>query len=435
MDAVERDAGGGGGRHVLVAEDSPTQAELLREVLVEAGFTVTVAGNGVEALQAARQQRPAVIVTDVMMPDMDGYALCRAVKDDALLHDVPVMIVTSLRDADDIVRALESGADNFIRKPFDPDALVARIDFLLANRALRAQGRPVGGVEITLAGRRHVITAERERILDLLFSSYEEAVQANEELRQHQQEVQMLNLRLAADAVELEEANRQLRSFSHAVSHDLRSPLGSIVNLGTVLSRRHAEGLDPKGQRYLEAIRQEAGRMMRIVDDVLYLANIDRARVSRSDVDLAQLAREAVAALREGDPERQVQFDCTATSRAHCDERLLRIALANLLGNAWKFSARRDGARIAFGVEAGDDGEAVFRVEDNGVGFDMAYAHRLFKPFERLHGSDEFQGFGIGLATVQRIVALHGGRIWPEAAPGQGARFRFTLGREAGSRG
>jgi hypothetical protein len=365
------------------------------------------------------------------MPDMDGYQLCRAVKADAALRDIPVMVVTSLSQIDDIVMALESGADNFIRKPFDPKALLARLDFLLANRKLRSHSKLQFGIEISLGGRKHLITAEREQILDLLFSSYEEALHANEELRERQQEVHSLNLQLAARAVELEAANEQLRSFSHTVSHDLRSPLATIGGFSSVLLTKYAAGLDEKGQRYLTAIRTESERMMRIVEDVLYLANIDRSRVTRTRLDLAAIARDTIEALQDGHPDRQVRFDCVENAWAHCDERLIRIAMTNLLGNAWKFTGRRPGARIAFYARQGEDGQPEYVVEDNGAGFDMACADRLFKPFERLHRDDEFQGFGVGLATVQRIVTLHRGHIRAESASGQGARFTFSLGDAA----
>jgi signal transduction histidine kinase len=413
--------------HVVIAEDSPTQAELLRETLADAGYGVSVAANGLEALAAARALKPALIVTDVVMPDMDGYQLCMAVKADPRLHDVPVMMVTSLDQIDDIVMALESGADNFIRKPFDPQALLARMEFLLANRKLRAGSKGQAGIEIHLGGRRHLITARREQILDLLFSSYEEAVHANEELRERQREVQSLNLQLAARAVELEQALERLRAFSHTVSHDLRSPLAAIAGICSMLAHKYGERLDATGLRYLDAIQGESRRMMRTVEDVLYLASIERAQVQRSWVDLAAIARETVQALREVEPERVVQFDCAASAPACCDERLVRIALANLLGNAWKFTGRTAGARIAFSAQPAPDGRTEYLVADNGAGFDMAGAGRLFKAFERLHRDDEFQGFGVGLATVHRIVMLHGGRIRAEAAPGQGARFFFTL--------
>lgn len=410
---------------VLVAEDSPTQAELLREALEEAGHTVTVARNGVQALEAARRAPPAVVISDVVMPDMDGYALCRALKADAALGQVPVILVTSLQAIDDIVRALESGADHFIRKPFDPDALLKRLEYLAANR--RQQRRAEAPIDIRIGGRRHRVTAPREQILDLLFSSYEEALQANGELRERQDEVQSLNLQLAARAVELEDANQQLRSFSHTVSHDLRSPLGTVGGFSTLLLHKYGGALEAKAAGYLKAIRDETQRMMRIIEDTLYLAQIDRTRVSRAEVDLAQIARAVVASLRAGEPERQVDFECPAHAPVRCDERLLRVALANLLGNAWKFTGKREHARIDFTVERNAQGQVACCIEDNGAGFDMAHAGRLFKPFERLHTNQEFQGHGVGLATVQRIVLLHGGRVWAEGVPGRGARFCFTL--------
>lgn len=412
--------------HILIAEDSPTQAALLRETLVEAGYRVTVAGNGRQALQAGRRDKPTLIITDVVMPDMDGYELCRTVKDDATLRDVPVMILTSLREIDDIVVALESGADNFVRKPFEAKSLLARIDYLLANRTLRTHSRIQFGIEISLSGKKHLITAEREQILDLLFSSYDEALSANEQLRRRQDEVQSLNLQLAGRAVELEDANKQLRSFCHTVSHDLRSPLGTIRTFSSMLETQFAQALADKGRLCVGVIRQESERMLRIVEDILHLADIDRASLDRVRLDVADLARQVAEALRGSEPQRSVDFECVDHAFADCDQRLLRLAVTNLLGNAWKFTRRQAQPRIVFSARR-VGGETVFSVSDNGAGFNMAHADRLFKPFERLHRADEFEGFGVGLATVQRVVALHGGRIWAESEPGHGASFFFTL--------
>lgn len=413
--------------NILVVEDSSTQAELLRFSLARQGYLVEVVPNGLAALEAAQRAKPSLVVTDVVMPGMDGYQLCRAIKADQNLRNVPVMIVTSLRQADDIVTALECGADNFIRKPYDMASLLARIDYLLANRVMRSHSNLQFGVEISLGGKRHLITADREQILDLLFSSYEEAVQANEELRQRQSEVQSLNLKLAARAVELEDANNQLRSFSHTVSHDLRSPLATINGFSAILERSYLSGMEEKGKRYLLGIKQEATRMTQIVEDILYLSNIDRSRVERRKVDLSLLAMETIATLRETDPQRRVEFECASEALALCDERLIRVAIVNLLSNAWKFTGKRAQASISF-TASKIKGETVFCVRDNGAGFDMANSKRLFMPFERLHRNDEFPGFGVGLATVQRIVGLHKGRIWAESAPEQGAAFYFVLG-------
>lgn len=414
--------------HVLVAEDSPTQAALLQATLLDAGYRVTVVGNGLEALAAGRADKPVLVITDVVMPDMDGYELCRAIKADVALRDVPVMIVTSLREIDDIVAALECGADNFIRKPFEPPALLARIDYLLANRSLRAHSRVQFGIEISLSGKKHLINAEREQILDLLFSSYDEALHANEELRHRQDEVQSLNLQLAGRAVELEDANTQLRSFCHTVSHDLRSPLATIKTFSSMLETQFSGALPDKGRLCVGVIKQQATQMMRIVEDILYLANIERSSIERREVDLAAVARAVMEDLRDAQPQRQVEFRCAGQALAFCDERLVRVALSNLMGNAWKFTGRQPQPRIDLSVQQTGT-ETVFCIADNGAGFDMAQAERLFKPFERLHRADEFEGFGVGLATVQRIVCLHGGRIWAKSAPGQGASFWFTLGR------
>jgi len=413
---------------VLVVEDSSTQAELLRFSLARQGYIVTVVPNGLEALAAARQAKPSLVVTDVVMPGMDGYQLCKAIKGDKNLRDIPVIIVTSLRQTDDIITALECGADNFIRKPYDMASLMARIEYLLANRNMRSHSKLQFGVEITLGGKRHLITAEREQILDLLFSSYEEAVQANEELRQRQSEVQSLNLKLAARAVELENANNQLRSFSHTVSHDLRSPLATINGFSALLERNYSAGIEEKGKRYLVSIRQEATRMTQIVEDILYLSNIDRSRVARTKVDLSSLAAETLSTLRETDPQRAVQFDCITDAVVQCDERLMRVAMVNLLSNSWKFTSKKANSSISFSATKNEKDETVFCVRDNGAGFDMVNARRLFMPFERLHRNDEFPGFGVGLATVQRIVDLHQGRIWAESAPDRGAAFYFVLG-------
>ncbi|HTH80368.1 MAG TPA: response regulator [Ramlibacter sp.] len=416
---------------ILIVEDSETQAELLRNSLATKGYRVTMASNGLKALAAVKRAKPSLIITDVVMPGMDGYQLCRAIKSDRDLKDIPVIIVTSLKEIDDIVTALECGADNFIRKPFDANSLLARIDYLMANRKLRLHTKLKFGIEINLGGKKHLITAEREQILDLLVSSYEEAVQANEELVERQNEVQALNVKLAARAVELEEANEQLRSFSHTVSHDLRSPLVTINAFTTILQRKFSEPLEDKAKHYLAGISQEASRMTRIVEDILYLSNIDRSRVTRSSVDLSLLVMEAVQTLRDTDPDRRVEFECVPQAIVECDERLVRIALSNLLSNAWKFTSKRADARIRFSAEKTERGETVFRVKDNGAGFDMQNAGRLFTPFERLHRNDEFPGFGVGLATVQRVIALHGGRIWADSAIDKGAVFQFTL--DAGS--
>jgi PAS domain S-box-containing protein len=226
---------------------------------------------------------------------------------------------------------------------------------------------------------------------------------------------------------ELATANRELESFSYSVSHDLRSPLRSIDGFAQALVEDYEDRLDDTGRAYLARIRAAAQRMGMLIDDLLSLSRVSRGELSRTTVDLTALAAEIAARLREQDPTRQVEWRIQAGLQAHGDPRLLRIALDNLLGNAWKFTSKRETAIIEMSVETQPGQPTVFRVRDNGAGFDMAHASKLFGAFQRLHGVQEFAGTGIGLATVQRIMHRHGGRVWAEGTVERGATFFFTL--------
>jgi light-regulated signal transduction histidine kinase (bacteriophytochrome) len=244
---------------------------------------------------------------------------------------------------------------------------------------------------------------------------------------------------LRVKTAQLEAANQELESFSYSVSHDLRAPLRAISGFSQALSGKHADSLGEQGLHYLNRINANTRHMGELIDDLLSLSRISRREMRQDQVDLAELAREVDKELRAQEPERQVLFEVEGQLQARGDAGLIRIVLQNLLTNAWKFtSARREGgAHIQFGVlsqpqpfSRGRDAEEqqVYYVRDNGVGFDMAFANKLFGAFQRLHSTAEFPGTGIGLATVQRIIHRHGGRIWAEAEVDKGATFYFTLG-------
>ncbi len=224
-------------------------------------------------------------------------------------------------------------------------------------------------------------------------------------------------------------ANRELASFAYSVSHDLRAPLRAIHGFSQALEEDYAEQLDAEGIGYLARVRAATERMSELIDGMLLLAQVTREELSHTDVDLSALATEVVADLRAGDPDRVVEVDIAAGVRADGDKRMLQLVLQNLIGNAWKFTRGTEVARIRFDV-AEDAGERVFTVSDNGAGFDMTYAGKLFGVFQRLHPAAAFEGTGIGLATVQRIVLRHAGRVWAEGTPGAGAKFSFTLSSE-----
>ena len=227
---------------------------------------------------------------------------------------------------------------------------------------------------------------------------------------------------------QLETANRELEAFSYSVSHDLRSPLKSIDGFSHLLERTIGDKAGEKGTHYLNRIRSGVRQMADLIDGLLSLAQLSRDKLQFSKVDLADIARSVEKECRERDPERQAHILIQDTMPVIGDQRLLSVILQNLLGNAWKFTSRRELARIEVGSQPGEAGETVYFVRDNGAGFDMAYAEKLFGTFQRLHSPADFAGTGIGLATVKRVVDRHGGRIWAEGKENEGAVFYFTLG-------
>jgi light-regulated signal transduction histidine kinase (bacteriophytochrome) len=239
-------------------------------------------------------------------------------------------------------------------------------------------------------------------------------------------DVQKLNEDLRQRAAQLEAANKELETFSYSVSHDLRAPLRSIDGFSNVLLEDYGEQLPNEGKNYLERVRAAAQRMAILIDDLLNLSRVTRTPLQTRFINLSKIAEEVVQALRESQPERQVTFVVAPDLMVEGDPNLLHTVLENLLGNAWKFTSKQQASRIEFGQKA-HVRDRTFYVRDNGVGFDMAYADKLFGVFQRLHSLSEFPGTGVGLATVQRIIAIHGGRIWAESAEGKGTTFYFTL--------
>lgn len=411
---------------ILIAEDSATQAEQLRHLLEERGYTVTAAVNGKLALEAARKRVPTLIISDIVMPEMDGFAFCKAVKADKSLKDIPVIIVTSLTSMQDIVQGLECGADNFIRKPYDPKNLLSRINYILSNRELRNNKKSQMGLEIYLAGKKHFITSEREQILDLLISSYEQAIQVNEELKLREKEVSALNVNLKLRAAELEAANKELESFSYSVSHDLRSPLRAIDGFSQILEEDHAVKLDDEGRRLLGVIRKSSQKMGALIDDLLAFSRLGRQAIAAVEVDMNALVEEVLRELPVGGAGEPPQIAVAKLPPARGDRALLKQVWINLLSNAVKFAGKIDEPHIE--VSGHNDGaDNVYSVKDNGVGFDMQYYNKLFGVFQRMHSNEQFPGTGVGLAIVQRVVTRHGGRVWAESKVGEGATFFFAL--------
>jgi signal transduction histidine kinase len=337
--------------------------------------------------------------------------------------------LVSLLVAYGLSRRLQRG----VTEPLRAIGAVARKVSLERNYSLRVQKLTQDEIG-HLAEAFNVMLAEIERATAGLQASNRELEREVRERGRAEQEVLRLNAELERRVVErtaqLEYTNRELESFCYAVSHDLRGPLRAIDGFSQALLQDCLPQLPADGQRFLQRIRASTQRMGQLIEDLLTLSKVSRGELRKLEIDLSDLARHTVAELVQREPARNVEVTVWDNMQAQADPRLLRAALENLIANAWKFTAKAEHPRIEIGCLR--DGErSTYFVRDNGVGFDMDYADKLFGAFQRLHSEKEFPGTGIGLATVQRIVHRHGGRIWANAAEGKGATFFFTLAADA----
>ncbi|WP_051945853.1 response regulator [Verrucomicrobium sp. BvORR106] len=410
---------------ILVAEDSPTQACRLEHILKQQGYSVTTKSNGRLALESARARPPTLVISDVIMPEMDGYEFCRRLKETPELKQVPVILVTALSDLEDVIMGLKCHADNFILKPYDEAYLLGRVREVLAAGPAEPADMDSPGVDFVVEGRKHKISANRTQILNLLLSTYDAAIHRNRELTRAQEDLQRLNARL-------ESANKELETFSYSVSHDLRAPLRHVRGFVGLLAKRCSAGLDAQGKEYLEMIQQATDKMGRLIDDLLSFSRTAHAELKLEEVDVGKLVTEVRREMEGETTGRYIEWHQGLLPVLRADPGLLRQVFVNLISNAVKYTRLKERAVIEIGTAEGGGGDDVMFVRDNGSGFDMSQAHRLFGVFQRLHRDDEFEGTGIGLATVQRIINRHGGRIWADGAVNRGATFHFTLGAQPG---
>ena len=430
---------------ILIAEDSATQRHLLQVHLEKAGFSVVAAKDGQEALTLATSgQLPDLVVTDIVMPVMDGYQLCRELKSLEALRHVPVVLLTALSDPRDIIAGLQCGADNFIGKPFTEDYLLSRVREVLANRELIAREQPDGSVQVKAGGQTYTINAAKPQVLDLLLSVYDAALRRNRELQRAERELLKLNRELEqkfhdrehllererAARAEAERANRMKEEFLATVSHELRTPLSAISGWAQFL-RQGSPGPDEVHEA-LEVIERNAWTQTQIVEDLLDMSRIvsGKLRLQVTEVDLPKVVRAGMETVRTAAEARGVELVARldpAVSRLQGDEARLQQVVWNLVNNAVKFTP--SGGTVTVSLRPARAGVEI-EVADTGAGIEPEFLPHVFDRFRQSDASitRKHGGLGLGLSIVKHLAESHGGSVSVTSdGLGRGATFAVWL--------
>jgi signal transduction histidine kinase len=405
---------------ILVVDDNHANLAVVVDLLTEHGFHVMVARDGENGLRLAQRYGPDLILLDVLLPGIDGFEVCRRLKTDARTREIGVLFMTVMTRTEDKVRGFEAGGVDYITKPFQRQEVLARVTTHLRSRKLT---RDLAAAKDSLERRVAQRTVELARANANLEAEIAERKRAEEAVHQLNQELEQ---RVADRTAQLEAANRELEAFACYASHDLRAPLRRIDGYLTLLEERIATGLDAQSRDYMATIAAEARQMSCLIDDLLAFSRMGRHELVKRPVDLEGLLREVIEELEPGVRDRAVHWTVGAMPVVLGDRTMLHLVLVNLLSNALKFTRPRARAEIAIDSTC-RNGECIVFVRDNGVGFEPHQADTLFDVFRRLHSRDEFEGTGVGLASVRRIIDRHGGRTWAEGALDRGATIYFSL--------
>ncbi len=386
-----------GPKKILAVDDSVTFLNEVGALLRKDGHEVVLAHSGEEALELLAIERVDCILLDLEMPGLGGHETCRRIKGAPVVRETPLIMVTAVDDRDAMLQGFAAGADDYISKTGDLSVLRARVTAQIRRKQFEDENRRI-----------------REELLRKELEAHE--ARAARELADTTAE-------LLAD---VERKNKELEAFSYSVSHDLRGPLRAMDGFSRALLEDYADKLDDTGRDYLERVRAGARRMGELIEDLLSLSRLARGALNIASFDLVELVRDVFDQARRKEADREVRLVLPERLIVEADRRLVRVMLENLVGNAIKFTSKVDQPTIELGSTSHESGLAYF-IRDNGAGFDMNHAVRLFAPFQRLHSEAEFPGTGIGLATVHRIVDRHGGKVWAEGRVGHGATIYFTL--------
>ncbi len=416
---------------ILIVEDSPTQAEQLRYLFEQKDYEVIVAVNGMDGLQKAHDYMPDLIISDIIMPVMGGYEFCEKLKHEDSIKHIPVILLTALSDPSDIIKGLQSGADNFLSKPYTPNVLLSRVETILINKKLRTVALPKIGTDVYYGGKRYNFSTDNLRIVDLLLSTYEEAVNKNNELID-------ANLELSRLKDDLEEKNNKLTTLNEAknqfigiAAHDLRNPLSTILSFGDLLIEDLAGEVSDEQYNFITHIVRSAEFMLAMVNDLLEISEIESGRLSvrRTEFNLSELTDMAIINNRVLASKKEIELEYQGPVSGvfiKGDANKLEQVMNNFLSNAIKYSHPETKIKASLNVI---NGHVEFLVQDQGVGIPQHELDTIFKPFAKgmNQPTNGEKSTGLGLMICKHIIEGHNGRIGVSSMVDKGSTFFFRI--------
>lgn len=418
---------------LLVVEDSPTQAWGLKRVLTQAGYDVSVAFNGVEALKSLSSFSPAIIISDIMMPEMDGYQMCASIKNNPAYREIPVILLTQLTKPNEVLQSLKCRADGFITKPYKPEFLLQTIEDIVKTRAARSQHTEMNEIQIMFQDEIHVIKSDPEQVVDLLFSTFNNALQKNIELEKANEQLLSMHQELKEKKNKLEVSVTQLNQFMGMAAHDLRNPLTVLLGYSEYLMSVQESVTKEENVELLQTIHEHSEFMLKLVNDILDISKIESGKLEleKELIDIDTVIKSSIRLNKVFAQQKEISLTVDRSgqdSRIECDPNKMEQVLNNLISNAIKYS--HSGTTITVKTIMNDRYVNV-AVIDQGQGIPSEERDKLFEPFEKtsVQGTQGELSTGLGLAIVKKIVDGHGGDIVVSSEVGKGSTFTVMLPR------
>jgi two-component system, sensor histidine kinase and response regulator len=380
-----------GNATILIIDDKTANIFALEKLLEKPERIFLTATSGKEGLKIALEKDIDLVILDVQMPEMDGFEVAQVLKSHKRTKDIPIIFASAeKKERHSVMKGFEEGAVDYLSKPLDPELTKAKVSVLLKIQMQK-----------------------------------KELQEKNLSLESADAQIKMLNSYLQKNLTQLETMNKELEAFSYSVSHDLRAPLRSIIGYSKILEEDCMDKLDAGAKRTLGIIQQNASRMNDLIEDLLEFSKLGKKELHKSEINIHELVQRTVNEISDSNPHK-ANIKLTSLPIAYADHKLLTQVWVNLISNAIKYSAKKENPVVEIGSHEKDN-EIIYYVKDNGAGFNMEYSDRLFNVFQRLHRLEEFEGTGVGLALVHRIINKHGGRVWAEGKVNEGAIFYFSL--------